>query len=85
MDYTTVIEVIRRRCLEKNRPTSGFVSICPADLDPPPELSEMQDFCRWLHQQGYTRNFPGKGRDGEWFIQPSPLALMEWDISEHDT
>ena len=84
MDYNTAIEVLKRRALEKNIPTSGFVSISPKDIDPTPDPLEMINFCRWLNDQGYTRSFPSQGPEGEWFIHPSPLALYEWDISEHD-
>ncbi len=84
MDYNDAIGVLRRRCIEKKHPTYGSVSISPDDLDPPTNPPEMLHFCQWLHENGYTRRFPGQGQNGEWLIDLSPLALIQWEISEND-
>ena len=80
MNYDAALDLIRDKCLAKKHPAYGFVSIATDDFDPAMSSQDLYQFCRWLHDSGYTQAHPSKHDDSKWFIHPSKFALITWGI-----
>jgi hypothetical protein len=81
MNYGDTLKLLRKKCLEKNQPSHGFIRITTEDFDPPVSQQELYKFCQWLDESGYTKSYPGRHDDTTWFVHPSAFALSEWDIA----